>query len=79
MNEITDFIAGFMIQIGSLLKIRKSSLGWLVSIFCIIYWMIRGYSLGLYSQTFWHLFSLSMAVYGLVTWWNEEEEVDDED
>ncbi len=77
MNEITDFIAGFMIQVGSYFKIKKLSGGWLISIFCIIYWMIRGYSMGLYSQTFWHLFSLSMACYGLYSWDNEEEEEND--
>ena len=74
MNEITDFIAGLLIQIGSYFKIRKMPIGWLISIFCILYWMSRGYSLGLYSQTFWHLFSLSMAFYGLVCWWKKDKE-----
>ncbi len=68
MNELTDFIAGLLIQVGSYYKIRKNKFGWVISMCCIIYWMARGLSLGLQAQSFWHVFSLCTAAYGFYTW-----------
>lgn len=68
MNDITDFIAGALIQIGSYYKIKKNNVGWLISIVCIFYWMARAITMSLYSQCFWHLVSLSLAVYGYFNW-----------
>lgn len=66
--QILDFIAGFSIQIGNYYKIRKNKVGWLISICATLYWMQRGISMGLYSQTFWHAFSLITASYGFYVW-----------
>jgi hypothetical protein len=71
MNNITDFIAGLFIQIGNYYKIKKSKVGWVISIICIIYWMARAYSNGLYSQCFWHTISISLAIYGYIKWSRE--------
>ena len=68
MNEYTDFLCGCLIQIGNFIKIRKHYTGWLISMFAIGYWVIRGYSTGFVSQTFWHLFSFCMATYGFIKW-----------
>lgn len=68
MNNITDFIAGLFIQVGTYFKIKKSKWGWFISMCCIIYWFIRAFSNGLYSQCFWHIFSLCLALYGYINW-----------
>lgn len=72
MNEITDFICGFMIQVGNYFKIKKNNVGWLISICCILYWASRAISMGLHSQLFWHIFSLGIAIYGFYTWGKDD-------
>jgi hypothetical protein len=69
--QIIDFIVGAMIQVGSYYKIKKNRVGWLISICSIFYWMFRAGSMGLYSQGFWHLVSLSIASYGFYSWSKE--------
>jgi hypothetical protein len=68
MNNFTDFLAGLTIQIGNYYKIKKNRIGWLLSICAIIYWIMRANTTGFYSQCFWHLFSLTMAIYGYCKW-----------
>lgn len=68
MMQLLDFFVGLMIQVGSYYKIKKNPIGWIISIVSIVYWSHRAMSLGLYSQCFWHAFSLCVAIYGYWSW-----------
>lgn len=68
MNEFTDFLCGLLIQVGSILKIRKHYAGWLISMCSIIYWILRGWHTGFVSQTFWHCVSFTIALWGFLSW-----------
>ena len=61
-----------MIQVANLLKIKKQSLGWLLSMVCIAYWICRGWSTGFMSQSLWHGVSFTMATNGFYKWRNNE-------
>jgi hypothetical protein len=70
--EITDFIAGCMIQLGTYLKIQKNPIGWIMTMVTIIYWVWRASYTGFISQQFWHIVSFLMALHGYVTWRSNE-------
>ncbi len=72
MMQITDFIVGLMIQVGTYYKIKRNKKGWLISLLCICYWASRAISCGLYSQSFWHIFSFSTAMWGYYSWTKQD-------
>lgn len=66
--EISDFMAGCLIQYGNYLKIKKNSFGWLCSMVAVVYWVLRAGSLDLKSQMFWHIVSFMVMSYGFLSW-----------
>lgn len=68
IGEITDFLAGCLIQYGNYLKIRKNPIGWLFSMGAILYWVGRAHMTGFNSQCLWHMVSFMMAAYGYFIW-----------
>jgi Nicotinamide mononucleotide transporter len=76
--EITDFIAGCLIQYGNYLKIKKNALGWLCSMIAVVYWVLRAGSMDLKSQMFWHIVSFMVMSYGFLSWRRTETNIQGE-
>jgi hypothetical protein len=68
LGDVTDLMAGCLIQVGNYLKIRKKATGWACSCVAIVYWVFRSHSTGFAMQEFWHMVSFLMASFGYLTW-----------
>ena len=72
--ELTDALAIICVHIGSFLKIKKRSIGWLFSMCAITYFIARTIDIGLVSQCIGHGVSLTLATFGFLKWRKEEKE-----
>lgn len=67
MGELTDLIFTLLGKLGRWFNIKGQRICFLLWAICLIYWMIRNFSMDLYVQTGGCLISLGMHLYG---WWN---------
>ncbi|RKZ70476.1 MAG: hypothetical protein DRQ48_01030 [Gammaproteobacteria bacterium] len=70
--EFTDMLAIICVHVGSYLKIKKMSVGWLFSLAAISYFIGRTIDIGLLSQCIGHAVSFCLASYGFLKWRKEE-------
>ncbi len=67
-GEILDIIASLSGKYGRWLNARGKRLCFVIWSICTIYWAIRDFKLGLYSQAIFCVFSLALNVYGYIHW-----------
>ncbi len=67
-GEILDTIASLAGKYGRWLSANAKRSCFIVWSLCTIYWSIRDFSLGLYSQTFFCIFSVGLNIYGYFNW-----------
>ena len=67
MGELTDLLFTLLGKLGRWFNIKGQRICFLLWAICLIYWMIRNFSMDLYVQTGGCLISLGMHLYG---WWN---------
>lgn len=72
IDQLLDLLMIGLVHIGNYFKIQKNKIGWLISMIAITYFIVRSFWLGLYSQSFGHCISFSMAMYGFIKWYKNE-------
>ncbi|HXH54445.1 MAG TPA: nicotinamide mononucleotide transporter [Gammaproteobacteria bacterium] len=66
--EIFDTIFSLSGQYGRWLNARGYKISFIVWTICTIYWAIRDFRLGLYSQSIFCVFSIAVNIYGYFNW-----------
>ena len=66
--EILDTIISLSGKYGRWLNARGKRTCFIIWSFCTLYWAIRDFRLGLYSQTVFCLFSIGLNIYGYFNW-----------
>lgn len=71
IGEILDTIASLSGQYGRWLSARGYRICFVIWSICTVYWAARDFSLGLYSQGVFCIFSVAINIYGYVNWKNK--------
>ena len=72
IGEILDTIASLSGKYGRWLNARGKKFCFVIWSICTVYWAARDYSLGLYSQAAFCIFSVMLNVYGYINWKNNK-------
>jgi len=67
-GELLDTIASLAGKYGRGLNARGRRLSFVIWAFCTIYWAVRDFRLGLYSQSIFCIFSIAINIYGYINW-----------
>lgn len=68
IGELFDTLASLSGKYGRWLNARGKRFCFIIWSFCTIYWAARDFSLGLYSQAIFCVFSVAINVYGYINW-----------
>jgi hypothetical protein len=71
IGEIFDTLISLLGKYGRWLNARGKKLCFVVWSICTIYWSIRDFKLGLYSQSIFCAFSVALNAYGYMNWKNK--------
>lgn len=66
--ELLDLLAVLNIHLSNYIKIKKMWWGWMLSSCSITYFIFRSLCLSLIAQSFGHMVSLALAMYGAYRW-----------
>lgn len=66
--EILDTIASLSGKYGRWLNARGNRICFIIWAVCTVYWAVRDFKLGLYSQTIFCVFSIGLNIYGYFNW-----------
>ena len=66
--ELFDTLASLSGKYGRWLNARGQRLCFVIWSVCTIYWAIRDFNLGLYSQGIFCVFSVLLNIYGYINW-----------
>jgi len=66
--EIFDTLISLAGQYGRWLSARGKRFCFVVWALCTLYWAVRDFKLGLYSQAFFCIFSVALNIYGYSNW-----------
>jgi nicotinamide riboside transporter PnuC len=66
--EILDTIVSLSGKYGRWLNTRGNRICFIIWAMCTIYWAIRDFNLGLYSQAIFCIFSIGLNMYGYFNW-----------
>jgi len=67
MGELTDLLFTVLGKMGRWFNVKGQRICFVLWVICLIYWMVRNFSMDLYVQTGGCLISLGFHFYG---WWN---------
>ena len=67
MGELTDLLFTVLGKMGRWFNVKGQRICFVLWVICLIYWMVRNFSMDLYVQTGGCLISLGFHLYG---WWN---------
>jgi len=67
MGELTDLLFTVLGKMGRWFNVKGQRICFVLWAICLIYWMVRNFSMDLYVQTGGCLISLGFHLYG---WWN---------
>ena len=67
MGELTDLLFTVIGKMGRWFNVKGQRICFVLWAICLIYWMVRNFSMDLYVQTGGCLISLGFHLYG---WWN---------
>lgn len=71
VGELFDTIASLSGKYGRWLNARGKRVCFIVWSICTIYWAMRDFKLGLYSQAVFCIFSVLLNFYGYINWKNQ--------
>lgn len=66
--EILDTIISLSGKYGRWLNARGNRVCFIIWTMCTVYWAIRDFKLGLYSQSIFCIFSIALNIYGYFNW-----------
>lgn len=67
MGELTDLFFTVLGNMGRWFNVKGQRICFVLWAICLVYWMVRNFSMDLYVQTGGCLISLGFHLYG---WWN---------
>ena len=68
VGEILDTLASLAGKYGRWLNARGKRASFIIWSLCTIYWAVRDFKLGLYSQAIFCVFSIGLNLYGYLHW-----------
>lgn len=68
MGELTDLVFTLLGKLGRWFNIKGKRVCFIMWAFCLVYWMIRNFSMDLYVQTGGCVVSLCLHLYGFWNW-----------
>lgn len=71
MGEITDLIFTLAGKVGRWFNVKGQRICFIIWFFCLMYWTIRNFDLGLMVQCCGCFFSMAMHAYGYWNWKNK--------
>lgn len=71
IHEVSDICINCLGKYARWLNIRGRRICFILWVICLCYWFFRNLGLGLYSQSFFCLFSLGLNIYGFFNWKNK--------
>jgi len=72
VSEIFDTVVSLSSKYGRWLNARGKKLCFIIWGVCTVYWAVRDFYLGLYSQSFFCIFSVGLNIYGYFNWKRKE-------
>jgi nicotinamide riboside transporter PnuC len=67
MGELTDLVFTVLGKMGRWFNVKGQRVCFILWAFCLVYWIIRNFSMDLYVQTAGCFISFAFHIYG---WWN---------